>query len=142
MTDKHDQKITNSYLIHFPEHAPRENDPHYKDFEHYRKQTEATAQCQFGSDRGDFSECEGGLELHHSHIEFSMMNSVDLALLEKVYPGVSDPNQIGAWVESAQNLEWLCMKHHRGIGGKHHASVSDFEGEKFIKGLISATMAE
>jgi hypothetical protein len=137
MTDKHDQKITNAYTIHFPEHAPRETDPHYKDFEHYRKQTEATAQCQFGSDRGDFSECEGGLELHHSHIEFSMANAVDLKLLEHDYPGISDPDKVGEWIESAENLVYLCAKHHRGVGGIHHAAFADYTAEKYIKNLIS-----
>jgi hypothetical protein len=35
-----------------------------------------------------------GLELHHSHIEFSLQNGVSLKALEKDYPGVSNPNEI------------------------------------------------
>jgi hypothetical protein len=136
MTDAHNQKITNSYIVHFPDHAPRENDPHYKDFEHYRKQTEATARCQMGENRGDFSECNGRLELHHSHIEFSLQNAVELKWLEKAYPGVSDPDKVGQWVESADNLIWLCEKCHRGVGGIHHASAADYEAEKFVRNLI------
>lgn len=134
----HDQATTNRYVVHYPEHPARASDPHYKDFEHYRNATKDTAVCQFGLDRGgDFSECAGGLELHHSHIEFSLQNGVDLALLEARYPGVSDSGSVGAWVECAANLVWICAKHHRGSGGIHHASASDFEAEHFIRNLIT-----
>ena len=134
--DAHDQTITNSYVVHYPAHEPREKDPHYKDFEAYRKATHRTAICALGQHRGDLSECDGQLELHHAHIEFSLQNGVDLAWLEIDYPGVSDPEKIGAWVESAENLMWLCEKHHRGVGGIHHASASDFEAEKYVRNLI------
>lgn len=138
MTAAHDQAITNHYTVHFPEHPPREDDPHYRDFEAYRNKTKATAICVFAERRGgDVSECAGGLELHHSHVEFSLQNGVDFTLLEKDYPGISDPTQVGAWVESAANLEWLCAKHHRGHGGIHHASASDWEAGIYVRNLIS-----
>ncbi len=136
MTEAHDQGITNRYVVHFPEHSPREKDPHYKDFNHYRNATKDSAKCAIGEHRNDYSDCDGGLELHHAHIEFSLQNGVDLKWLEVDYPGVSDPNEVGAWVESANNLEWLCEKHHRGAGGIHHASASDFEAEKYVRNLI------
>ncbi len=137
-TPAHDQAVRNAYTVHYPEHEPRKNDPHYKDFEAYRRATKATAKCQFGVDRGgDFTECGGGLELHHSHIEFATQNAVDLALLEVRYPGVANADEVGAWVESGDNLTWICAKHHRGVGGIHHASASDFEAEHFIRSLIS-----
>lgn len=136
-TPAHDGAITHSYTLHFPEHAPRTSDPHYVDFEAFRRRTQKTAQCAIGAHRDDFSECRGGLELHHAHVEFSLQNGVDLAWLEKDYPGISDPNSIGAWVESAANLLWLCLFHHRGHGGVHVASASDFEAEKYVRGLIS-----
>lgn len=136
--EKHDQKVTHSYLVHFPEHPERENDPHYKDFNHYRAQTKATAQCAVGKHRNDFSECslDKPLELHHSHVEFSLQNGVDLKWLEVDYPGISDPDAVGAWVESAANLIWLCVFHHRGHGGAHTASASDYEAEKYVRALI------
>jgi hypothetical protein len=89
--------------------------------------------------RNDFSECslDQPLEVHHTHIEFALQNGIDLAWLEVDYPGISNPDEIGAWVESAANLEWLCIFHHRASGtGKHHAAVADFEGERYIRGLI------
>ena len=132
----HDQNITHHYLIHYPDHEPREHDPHYKDFESFKHRTKATAKCAVGEFRNDFTECSGGLECHHAHIEFALQNAVDLAVLEAHYPGVSNPDEVGAWVESADNLEWLCEFHHRGHGGVHVASSSDFEAERFIRGLI------
>jgi hypothetical protein len=123
--------------MHYPEHAPRKDDPNYVDFEAYRRKTVATAQCSVGLHRDDFSECKGGLELHHAHIEFSLQNGIDLHWLEKDYPGISDPKTVGAWVETAANLAWLCEQHHRGHGGVHVAAASDYEAEKYVRGLIS-----
>ena len=139
MTDAHDQKVTHSYTIRFPAHEPRETDPHYRDFDAYRRRTKGTARCQFAVQAGDDSECdhEHPLELHHAHIEFALQNAVDLARLERDYPGVSDPDTVGAWVESATNLMWLCRFHHRGHGGVHCATASDFEAEHYVRGLIS-----
>lgn len=135
----HEQTVSHKYSIHYPDHPPREGDPHYVDFEAYRKKTHATAQCAIGAHRGDFSECdlEHPLELHHSHIEFSLQQGVDLSWLEKDYPGISDPESVGAWVESGDNLQWLCRAHHRGHGGVHVTAAADFEAEKYVRGLIS-----
>jgi len=132
----HDQKVTHTYTIHFPEHEPRRNDPHYKDFQHYRRLTRATAKCAVGQHRNDYSECGGVLELHHAHIEFALQNNVDLAWLEVDYPGVSNPDEVGAWVESAQNLVWLCTRHHRGDLGVHVLTSADYEAMRYVKGLV------
>ena len=138
----HEGIVSHRYVMHYPEHPPRENDPHYKDFEDYRKRTKATARCAFAVRTNDDSTCDGGLELHHSHIEFSLQNGVELKWLERDYPGVSDPTQVGAWVESAANLEWYCEFHHRGAGGVHSAAASDFEAEHYVRGLISKVQSE
>lgn len=138
MTAAHSQTVDHRYVMHYPAHPARANDPHYKDFEAYRAKTKATAKCAVGAHRDDYSECHGGLELHHSHIEFSLQNGVDLAWLEVDYPGVSDAGEVGAWIESgAVNLTWLCEGHHRGNGGVHVASSSDYEAEKYVRGLIT-----
>ena len=137
MTDTHDRKVAHGYLVHYPAHEPRDSDPHYRDFDAYRRRTRETAKCAIGEHRNDFSECRGGLELHHAHVEFALQNGVDLKWLEQDYPGISDPDSVGAWVESAENLEWLCEWHHRGHGGVHVASASDFEAARYVRGLIS-----
>lgn len=133
----HDQATTHHYLMHYPEHPPRESDPHYRDFEDYRRRTKDTARCAFAVEVGDDSGCHGGLELHHAHVEFSLQNGVDLKHLEHLYPGISNPDEVGAWVESASNLQWLCSGHHRGHGGVHTAAAADYEASKWVKGLIS-----
>jgi len=139
MVDAHLQNISHQYTMHYPEHDARTDDPNYRDFEAFRKKTHATAQCAIGAHRNDFSECslDQPLELHHSHIEFALQNGVDLKWLESDYPGVSDPLTVGAWVESADNLVWLCEHHHRGAGGVHTASSSDYEAARYVRGLIT-----
>ena len=136
--EEHDQNVTHRYTVHYPAHPERTSDPHYVDFSHYRAKTKGTAQCAVGAHRNDFSECtlDSPLELHHTHIEFSLQNGVDLKWLEVDYPGVSDPDTVGAWVESAENLEWLCLFHHRGHGGVHTTAAADYEAEKYVRGLI------
>lgn len=140
-TPAHVQKMTHNYAVRFPEHEARENDPHYVDFNHIHREWKKDPekwQCWIGNHRGDFGECslDKPLELHHAHIEFALMNAVELAWLEKDYPGVSDPEKLGAWVESAENLLVLCQFHHRGHGGIHVASSSDYEGLKYIRNMI------
>lgn len=128
--------------MHYPEHPERRNDPHYKDFNAIRrawKKDPEKWQCAIGKHRNDFSECDtkNPLELHHAHVEFSLQNGVDLKWLEVDYPGVSDPNTIGAWVESADNMMVLCRAHHRGHSGIHVAAASDYEAAKYVRGLIT-----
>ena len=141
MTDlvpEHEQPVTHRYVVRYPEHPARTGDPHYRDFEAYRRRTKDAAQCAMGLKRGDFSECDLGapLEMHHAHVEFALQNGVDLAWLERDYPGISTPDEIGAWIESAENLVWLCRSCHRGPGGVHVASAADYEAEKYVRGLI------
>jgi hypothetical protein len=138
----HDQAETHHYRVHYPPHPARADDPHYRDFNAIHRAWKADPerwQCAIGKHRGDFGECDLSkpLELHHAHVEFSLQNGVDLAWLEADYPGVSNPDEVGAWVESATNLLVLCVFHHRGHGGVHVASASDYEAEKYVRGLIS-----
>lgn len=131
--EAHDQGVTHHYVVRYPAHEPRRSDPHYFLFESYRRRTHATAQCAIGAHRNDFSECYGRLELHHSHIEFALQNGVEIDWLLKDYPDVKD---VGAWVESPENLVWLCLNHHRGSHGVHVLSAADWEAQKYVRGLI------
>ncbi len=140
MVDAHTQKITHHYTVHYPAHGPRPGDPHYVDFEAYRKSHLPTAQCYVGQ-RVGFDECilDKPLELHHAHIEWSLTNGVSFAALEKDYPGISNPDQVGAWVESEQNFRFLCQFHHRGPGGAHTAAHADWEAQSYVPDLIGST---
>jgi hypothetical protein len=148
----HQAAQTHHYTVHFPPHPARTSDPHYVDFNHYHQLHRATARCFVGAKIG-FDDCkdaqgtptpdpgagkqQAGLELHHAHVEFSLQQGIDLKALEKDFPGISDPTQVGAWVESDQNFRWLCVFHHRGPGGAHTAAHADWEAEQYVRGLIS-----
>lgn len=137
----HSQVIAHRYEVRYPAHPARADDPHYRDFEEIRRRWQADPErwrCAIGAHRDDFSECDNDhpLELHHDHVEFSLQNGVNLAWLEKDYEGISNPDEVGAWVESAANLVVLCRFHHRGHGGVHVASASDYEAERYVRGLI------
>lgn len=138
VTPAHDGVQSHKYTVHFPEHFPRESDPHYKDFNAFHRKNRANAKCAIGAHRDDFSECDlvNPMELHHAHIEFALQNGVDLKWLEVDYPGVSNQEEVGAWVEKGVNFVWYCQRHHRGHGGAHVASASDFEAQKYVRGLI------
>jgi hypothetical protein len=150
-TPAHEQRQSHSYVVHFPPHPARKDDPHYVDFDHYHRKHRATARC-FVGERIGFQDCrdatghqcpppadggeQPGLELHHAHVEFSLQQGIDLTALEKDFPGISDATDVGAWVESDVNFRWLCTFHHRGPGGAHTASHADFEAEQYVRGLI------
>jgi hypothetical protein len=140
---RHDVHATHRYTVHFPEHGPRTDDPHYIDFDHYHRTHKATAKCYIGERKG-FDECDlnAPLELHHAHIEFALTNGVNFAALEKDYPGISDPTRVGAWVESEQNFRWLCAYHHRSTeAGAHAISHSDWEANQYVLGFTEARPA-
>lgn len=143
----HDQLVTHRYVIHYFDHEPREQDPHYADFREYKRRRKAndTYHCDFAFDHyfGDTSECDNKhpLEGHHKWIEFALKNGVELELLEKDFPGVSAMG-IGAWINSDQNLTLLCRFHHRGPGGVHIASAADYAAEAYIRGLIKRRESE
>ena len=142
----HQQKISHSYLISYPAHEPRAHDPHKHDFLAWKqdRKTGNTWYCDFAREHrnGDESECDTThpLEAHHKILELAMVNEVDFALLEEDYPGVSNPDLAGAWIDSDKNLALYCRSHHRGPMGVHCASASDFGSEAYVRNLIQARL--
>lgn len=117
MTAAHDQTMTLHIVSHIPDHAPREDDPHYHLFERAKARIKRQGlwTCAIGDDL-----CSGQLELHHSHVEFSQINSVDPEKIERVLGlHFQDDAAFQAWVESPGNLEVLCVAHHRTHYGIH-----------------------
>jgi hypothetical protein len=106
-TAAHEQRSTIHILAHVPEHAPREDDPHYHLFMQAKARIKRQGlwKCALNDDL-----CGGQLELHHSHVEFSQVNAVDPAKLEQAF-GLHFENDeaFQQWVEGPGNLEVLCL---------------------------------
>jgi hypothetical protein len=136
VTPAHDQTQSHKYIVHFPDHLPRKEDPLYSAFRTYHKATAKTAQCYIGQRIG-FASCAGGLELHHAHVEFSLANGISLDAIQKDFPDLLDMKAVLKWVESERNFRWLCVFHHRGHAGTHVASHADWEAGQYVPALIS-----
>lgn len=150
-TPAHSQKVVSHYSIHYPDHSPRAGDPHYAAFNAYHRAHSKTSVCFIGAKVG-FDQCADslgkemldqpghpGLELHHHFLEFAVINSVDLAAIQKDYPDLTNIEKVSAWAESDPNFMFLCPRHHRGSGGAHHASYADFEASQYIRDLLTGT---
>lgn len=130
MTEAHDQIISNRYKIFYPEHEPREKDPHYKLFKKARKRIiNAGVGCWIcGSTENR--------ELHHSLVEFASANGVDYKKLSKDFPQyhLKSEEDFLNWVESESNLQVLCSYHHRSpYAGIHHVDYPNWILQKYWK---------
>ncbi|WP_034090443.1 hypothetical protein [Streptacidiphilus albus] len=139
--DAHDQALTHRYTVRFPEHAPREGDPHYAAFSAYRRHFLPGALCYVGQ-RAGASQCtdDRPLELHHATLEFAVVNAVSAEALHRDFPEISEhatAEEIAAWAESSPGqFRWLCQFHHRGHGGAHTASHADWTAQLYVPELI------
>jgi hypothetical protein len=117
VTVAHDQAMTLHVLAHIPDHAPREDDPHYHLFEQAkaRLKRQGLWKCIINDDL-----CGGEPELHHTFIEFSQINEVDPKKIQQAL-GLHFQNdeEFQTWAESPGNLEVLCSQHHRAHFGIH-----------------------
>lgn len=117
VTAAHDQRSTIHIVQHVAEHEPREHDPHYHLFQaaKARIKRQGLWKCAIGDDL-----CGGSMALHHSHVEFSEINSVDPARIEQALGlHFEDDEAFQQWVEGPGNLEVLCVNHHRTYYGVH-----------------------
>jgi hypothetical protein len=113
----HERMMTIHLREHVEDHAPREGDPHYHLFERAkaRLKRQGLWRCIV-----DDELCGGGPELHHTHIEFSLINAVDPRKVERALGlHFDDDEDFQAWAESPANLEVLCANHHRSRYGIH-----------------------
>jgi len=113
----HTQMQTLHLAVHIEEHAPREADPHYRLFEQAkaRLKRQGLWACVVGDEL-----CAGGPELHHSVVEFSQITAADPDKVGRMLGlHFADDADFQRWVESAANLEVLCVNHHRSHYGVH-----------------------
>ncbi len=131
VTAAHDQAMTLHILSHIPDHAPREDDPHYHLFEQAkdRLKRQGLWKCVINDEL-----CSGDPELHHTHIEFSQINQVDPDKVEQAL-GLHFDNdeEFQVWAESPGNLEVLCVAHHRAHYGIHMIPGPLWEAVRFHK---------
>lgn len=130
-TPAHDQGLTLHLMTHVPEHAPRENDPHYHLFEQAKARLKAAGlwKCAIDDDL-----CGGGPELHHSYVEFSQIKAVDAHKVERLLGLHFETDEdFQIWVESPGNLEVLCVNHHRAHYGIHVIPGPLWEAIRFHK---------
>lgn len=125
----HDRMMTIHLHEHVEDHAPREDDPHYKLFERAkaRLKRQGLWKCVIADEL-----CGGEPELHHSHIEFSLINAVDHAKVERALGLHFESDELfQAWVESTGNLEVLCREHHRSHYGVHYLPEPLWQATRF-----------
>ena len=130
-TLEHDQMMTVHILTHVPEHAPREDDPHYHLFEQAkaRLKRQGMWKCIIDDDL-----CEGEPELHHTHVEFSQINQVDEKKIQEALGlHFATDEEFQVWAESPGNLEVLCANHHRAHYGIHVIPGPLWEALRFHK---------
>ena len=131
MTEAHDQNLTFNVIAHIPEHAPREHDEHYHLFDAAKKRIKKAGLwvCAINDDL-----CGGQMELHHSHIEYSQINNIDPARVEK-YFGLhfEDEDDFYEFIHGPGNLEVLCTNHHRTHFGVHVIPAPLWEALRFRK---------
>jgi hypothetical protein len=136
MTEAHDQSETLHILAHIPDHAPRTDDPHYHLFEaaKARLKKQGLWKCVIDDDL-----CGGGAELHHTFIEFSQINEVDPAKIERALGlHFASDEEFQVWAESPGNLEVLCVNHHRTHYGIHVIPGPLWEAVRFRKAGTAA----
>jgi hypothetical protein len=131
VTDAHKQKLNLHLAVSIPEHEPRESDPHYHLFNQAKARIKRQGlwKCVVNDDL-----CSGGPELHHSHIEFSQINTMDPKKVEEAF-GLHFENDedFQVWIESPGNLEVLCESHHRTHYGIHSIPAPLWEAVRFRK---------
>ena len=56
----------------------------------------------------------GKMETHHDEIEWAAVNGVDMQLVMRDWPALTDRDKLREFLDSEGNLLVLCAAHHRG----------------------------
>lgn len=96
--------------VMYPPHEPRKASAEYARVHHHLvyELDEACWICGIRHSAG------GQMETHHAHLEWAAANGVDLALIVKDFPALTDTAALREWLDSEGNMLVLCAKHHRG----------------------------
>jgi hypothetical protein len=112
----HSQGFSLHLSLFYPDHEPREQDPHYPFFRAARRRIQAAGRlhCVIPG-----CHLAGAIELHHSKVEFALQNGIDVPEFNRLYGLHLDAASFLEWIEGEGNLEPLCVSHHRGALGVH-----------------------
>ena len=118
----------------YPQHEPREKDPHYNMFRSVRERMN-----RLGLMKCWICNSTDNIELHHSLIEFALQNGVDILKFESEYPEfkIQSDDEFRNFIESEGNLLPLCVLHHRGICGVHSLPYPLWLPQRFWKSNIA-----
>ena len=96
--------------IFYPPHDPRKASTEYVKVHHHLV-VELDTPCWIC---GITYSQGGAMETHHDEIEWAAANGVDLQLVMKDFPDITDADKLHQWIDSEGNMLVLCEKHHRG----------------------------
>lgn len=131
MTDAHDQRTTIHLLLHVPYHEPRDGDPHYADFNRLKARLKAQGLMKCAIDGCTYP---GPIEVHHSKVEFSLQNGIDLDAFNHAYGlHLADDEAFKSYIEGEGNAECLCPTHHRTRLGVHELPEPDWNALRVWK---------
>lgn len=113
-TPAHEQRETIHLLISYPEHEARKDDPHYAAFNAFKRRAKAQGllKCAVCGDTET-------VQVHHSRVEFSLINDVDVGRFDELYGLHLTDADFKDFVEGPGNAEFLCRLHHIGHEGVH-----------------------
>lgn len=110
----HDANETIHLRWHYPAHDARADDPHYAAFRAAEQRAKAAGlwKCAVC---GSTTDVQG----HHSLVEFSLINGVDVGRFNALYGLHLSDADFQTYIEGPGNLEPLCRTHHLGTEGVH-----------------------
>ena len=135
----HEKIVTVQFIERWQAHPPRKGDPDYKLFNAARRRMKAAGLlvCAISD-----CNCYGGIELHHSKLEYAHVPDIDLERLNEVYGLHLTDEDFAAWVESPGNLEPLCVGHHRGVYGVHSLPEPEWNAYRVAKATGRIVIAQ
>lgn len=128
MTAAHDATQTIHTVIHYAEHTARVRDKFKFEFDAAvaRMKRLGIYKCVVcGCGEGDigWDGVPARIEMHHDKVEFSLENEIDLVKASEAFGHhFESDDDFARWIDSPDNLEPLCVYHHRGAEGIHVCS--------------------
>ena len=135
VTPAHVQIDRECVAFYYPEHLPREKDPHYKLFNKARARLiKAGVGCWICGTKEN-------LECHHSECEYAAATGVDVKKFAALFPEyhIEDEEEFLCYVESEGNFQILCAIHHRSpFAGIHHCVYPNWKLQRFWRDDLPA----